>query len=538
MSKRSLLSERRGLAVFSEKSLMIAAALASLLLQIISFFTTWQGAEAYFSSAFPAAPLLFAAAVQSVVYFSANSIRRKAGAGKITALIMALCCSSYFSFVGIYSAVNPPELYLQRTYNAYSAELQAVADEINSKQDLNSTADINRAVNAVISRYSELDSEKKSLDRLSEQLSEIEGEAASGMTPPSRWNYPTYEDYAAAYQAYAASISQGNSEDKRVRTAALLAEYGFESSSDIAGRTAEITAERSLIEGTLSASGSGIYTKAEQLRSAMLAGDKTAAERIFSLYEQISGERLEFAADQPEISTGLPEYSVLEGDKSPAAVRERILGYISSACDVLNAAGAEVSSNDYPVENIYTLPLRAVFEDFSTDAAVSLALAMLVDLLSLAAAVIYAQKKSVLTAKTTAQAAASDERYFEQNIANALQLGIYADGGEYYGAWDEKQLTERLAGYVCRFSAADFAAEQGCTLLAPREAVRDYELLTAFLCQCGYAKLLTAEELKLLSGVENGAQTEWNDEFNGGGVLLKTKFLLWVSEKSAGKAVL
>lgn len=538
MSKRSLLSERRGLAVFSEKSLMIAAALASLLLQIISFFTTWQGAEAYFSSAFPAAPLLFAAAVQSVVYFSANSIRRKAGAGKITALIMALCCSSYFSFVGIYSAVNPPELYLQRTYNAYSSELQAVADEINSKQNLNSTADINRAVNAVISRYSEIDSEKKTLDRLSEQLSEIEGEAASGMTPPSRWNYPTYEDYATAYQAYAASISQGNSEDKRVRTAALLAEYGFESSSDIAGRTAEITAEQSLIEGTLSASGSGIYTKAEQLRSAMLAGDKTAAERIFSLYEQISGERLEFAADQPEISTGLPEYSVLAGDKSPAAVRERILGYISSACDVLNAAGAEVSSDNYPVENIYTLPLRAVFEDFSTDAAVSLALAMLVDLLSLAAAVIYAQKKSVLTAKTTAQAAASDERYFEQNIANALQLGIYADGGEYYEAWDEKQLTERLAGYVCRFSAADFAAEQGCTLLAPREAVRDYELLTAFLCQCGYAKLLTAEELKLLSGVENGAQTEWNEEFNGGGVLLKTKFLLWVSEKSAGKAVL
>ena len=538
MNKRSLLSERRGLAVFSEKSLMIAAALASLLLQIISFFTTWQGAEAYFSSAFPAAPLLFAAAVQSVVYFSANSIRRKAGAGKITALIMALCCSSYFSFVGIYSAVNPPELYLQRTYNAYAAELHAVADEINSAQELNSSADINRAVNAVISSYSELESEKNALERLSEQISGIEGEAASGMTPPSRWNYPTYEDYAAAYQAYAASISQGNSDDKRVRTAALLAEYGFESSSDIARRAAEITAEQSLIEGTLSASGSGIYTKAEQLRAAMLAGDKTASEGIFSLYEQISGVRLEFAADQPEIMTGLPEYSVLAENNAPAAVRERILGAVSSACDVLNSAGAEVSADSFPVENIYTLPLRAVFEDFSTDAAVSLALALLVDLLSLAAAVIYARKKSVLEAKTTAQAAASDERYFEQNIASALQLGIYADGGEYYGKWDEKQLTERLAGYVCSFSAADFAAEQGCTLLAPREAVRDYELLTAFLCQCGYAKLLTAEEIRLLNGIEEGAQTDRYESYESGGVLLKTKFLLWVSEKSAGKAVL
>ena len=43
---KSLLSERRGLAIFSEKALMIAAALISLLLQIISFVTKWQGAEA------------------------------------------------------------------------------------------------------------------------------------------------------------------------------------------------------------------------------------------------------------------------------------------------------------------------------------------------------------------------------------------------------------------------------------------------------------------------------------------------------------
>lgn len=544
-----MLSEQRVLAVFSEKALMIAAAAASLLLQIISFFTTWQGAESYFSSAFPAAPLLFAVAVQSVVYFSANSIRRKAGAGKVIALIMALCCSSYFSFVGIYSAVNPADVYLQRTYSAYAAELQSVADGLNAARDTNSAADINRAVNAVISRYSALDSEKASLELLSEQLSGIEGGTASGMTPPSRWNYPTYEDYAAAYQAYAAGVSQGNSEEKRVETAALLAQYGMESAADIARRTAEITAEQSLIEGTLAASGSGVYTKAEQSRAAMLAGDKSAADGIFSLYEQFSGERLEFTADQPEIAPALPEYSVLADGKSPAAVREKLLGTISAACDTLNSAGAEVSADNYPVENIYTLPLRSVFEQFSTDAAVSLALAVLVDWLSLAAAVIYAQKKSVLTAKTTSQAAAYDEKYFEQNIANALQLGIFADGGDYYGKWDEKQLTERLAGYVCRFQAVDFASEQGCTLLAQRESVRDYELLTAFLCQCGYAKLLTAEELNLLSGgamsssrsaegaADSVQKTEQNGYYDDGGVLLKTKFLLWVSEKSAGKAV-
>ena len=530
MSKRSL-SESRGLAVFGERALMIAAAIASLLLQIISFFTTWQGAEAYFSSAFPAAPLVFALAVQSVVYFSANSIRRKAGAGKIIALFMALCCSGYFSFVGIYSAVNPAGLYLQRTYSAYAAELQAVADGLNSARNAESSADINRAVNGVISRYSALDSERKSLEQLSEQLSAVEGTAASGMTPPSRWNYPTYEDYAEAYKAYAAGVSEGNSGEKQTKTAAMLAEYGFESSSELTQRIAEITAEQSLIEGTLGASGSGVYSKAEQLRAAMLSGDGTSAEQVLSLYEQFSGERLEFTADQPEIELYLPEYFVIEtaGESAPAAVRERLLGTISTACDTLNAAGEVVSSGDYPIENVYTLPLKSVFEDFSTDAVVSLLLALLVDWLSLAAAVIWAQKKSALAAKTTAQAAASDERYFERNVAAALQLGIFAEGGEFFGKWDVKQLSERLAGYVCKFTAADFAVEQGCTLLAERSELRDYELLTAFLCQCGFAKLLSAQELSLLS----------SGNYEQDGVLLKTKFLLWVSEISekSGKAV-
>lgn len=184
-----------------------------------------------------------------------------------------------------------------------------------------------------------------------------------------------------------------------------------------------------------------------------------------------------------------------------------------------------VSADSFPVENVYTLPLRAVFVDFRTDAAVSMALALLTDYLSLAAAVSYVQKKSILAARNTAQAAASDEFFFEQNIAGALRLGAFAEGTELREA-DEKQLSERLAEYVSRFTAADFAAEQGCTLLARREDVKDHELLTAFLCQCGYAKLLTAEEVGTLGG-----------KADSDCVLLRTKFLMWVSEKTAGKAV-
>lgn len=526
MRKPELLSERRGLAVFSEKALMISAAATSLLLQLISFATTWQGAEAYFSSAFPLAPLLFAVAVQSVVYFTANSVRRKPGAGKFTALILALLCSNYFSFVGIYSAVNPPTVYLQRTYGAYSSELSATADGINEQRLADFTAGINRAVNAVIGRYSALTSEKQSLEQLTERLDAVDGgSAASGMTPPSRWNYGTYEEYAAAYQAYIAGISQGSSTAERTETEALLGSYGFSSSSEVAQKIAELGSQMSLIEGVFGASGSGLYSAAEQLRAAIQSGDAASAQRVFSLYEQISGERLEYTGGQEALSLALPDYAELSAGKAPAAVREEMLGVISAACDALNAAGADVSADSYPVENIYTLPLRSVFVDFSTDAAVSLVLALLTDYLSIAAAVSYVQKKGVLSARDTAQAAASDERFFEQNISGALRLGDFSDGGE-YGAADDARLSERLAEYICRFSASDFAVEQGCALLARREDVREHELLTAFLCQCGYAKLLSAEEVALLGG-----------NADGDCVLLRTKFLMWVSEKTSGKAV-
>ncbi len=518
-------SARRELAIFSENALMITAALTSLLLQIISFVTTWQGAEVYFSSAFPLAPLFFAAAVQSVVYFVANSIRNSPGAGKLIALLLALLCSNYFSFVGIYSAVDPPTVYLQRTYSSYSSELIAEAERLNAERNADSTAAIDRAVNSAISRYTELTSQKASLDSLAEQLSAVDGGGiSSGMTAPSRWNYATYEDYAAAYQAYIAGLSQGTAAAENTEVQSLLGRYGLASEAELAERTAEITAEMSLIEGVIGASGSGFYSSAEQLRAEMLAGNRSAAERVFSLYERLTGERLEYAADEPEVSPQLPGYGELSDGRTPAAVREEMLRVISAACDTLNASGGEVSAENYPVENIYTLPLRSVFVDFSTVAAVSLALALLTDYLSLAAAVIYVRKKSVLTARDTVQAAGRDDSFFEQNIAGALQLGEFSAGGS-YGSADERRLAERLAEYISRFSASDIAVEQGCALIASREAVREHELLTAFLCQCGYAKLLTAEEIGVLGG---SADSDC--------VLLKTRFLMWANEKLAAQS--
>lgn len=161
-----------------------------------------------------------------------------------------------------------------------------------------------------------------------------------------------------------------------------------------------------------------------------------------------------------------------------------------------------------------------------TDALISLLLAVLVDVLSLLFAMIFVRQRSVLAAKNTDQAIVGDEDLFERNIITALRLGMCAEGRAFSEAPDMDEVTDRLGDFLCRFSAVDFAAEKGYTLAASREEVSLYEPLVAFLCQFGLAKVLSSEDAELF-GVSSTDDT----------VLLKTKFMLWVSEKTAVDAL-
>ena len=71
------------------------------------------------------------------------------------------------------------------------------------------------------------------------------------------------------------------------------------------------------------------------------------------------------------------------------------------------------------------------------------------------------------------------------------------------------------------FKAEDFAAEQGFSLIAERGGLEGFDALTAFLCQFGLAKTISAKDAEMLT----------NGNITVPSVLLKTKFLMWVSEK-------
>lgn len=525
MDKKRFFGGSGDLFLFRENALMIVAAVVSLLLQIISFFTTLDGAQAYFGATFAYAPLLFAVAVQSVVYFLENGLRRRVTFMKLTALTLAICCSSYFSFVGIYNNVNPPSQYLERTYNSYVKELEAIRESKLSEDTGEFTLASGNAVNYIISEYTMLTSERETLEKLSEEISSAEAEAVYGMTAPRRSEYETYEEYAAAYSAYIAGFSQSSTAEQQAKLEALLNKYGIDDTSEIGERTAELTARISLIEGTMASfGGTTFYQRAETMRAQVSRGIKTAISQLSSLYMSLSGKSAEIpeyiSADSIELQ--LPEYAEIAGDSVPSVVRERLSSTVSAACDVLLSAGCGVSSADYEFENIYTLPIYAVLSgDFGADAAVSLLLAVLVDVLSLLFAMIFVRGRSALSAKNTEQAVIGDNMLFERNIAVAVRLGMCAEGRRYSDTPDFDEIADRLGDFVSRFRAVDLASEKGYTMAADREALRDYEPLVAFLCQFGLAKVLSAEEMSLLSGGETGEA-----------VLLKTKFILWLSEKT------
>ena len=511
-------------AVFSESALVIVGAAVSLFLQVISFFTTLDGARAYFEATFALAPLLFALAVQTVVYFLENSVGRRVTAPKAIALALAVMCSSYFSFVGIYNNINSPESYLERTYDGYCRTLNSALAEISDDTQRSAAAQVDAAVNAVVREYAALSSEMQALTELSAQLDETQAQTSYDMSAPRRADYKEYADYAAAYSAYIAALSQGTATEEQAGKSALLAAYGLADGAELAARLAELTSKLTLAEGTLGAQGSAFTAAAQLLRERIMSGDTAPAQGLFALYGTLCGGVGEVPAELNAAQTELtlPSYAEIAGALPAAVVRERLTGVISRACAEAAAAGAAVNAADFTFENIYTLPVYAVISGgMGADAAVSLALAVLVDGLSLVFALISARDRSVISAGSTNTAFAMCSDIFERGVATALRLG---DGGSLSGGWDGERLAQRLGEFVALFEATD-GAGQGYSLIAPKSALSGYEALVALLCQFSLAKPLTAKEAELLT---DGARTEPC-------VLLKTKFLLWVGEKFCGR---
>ena len=539
-----LLGRRRGF--FGEENLLRLVTFVTLLLQAISFVTTLQGATVFLGGIFVLAPLFFALAVQATAWFLAGSLRVRITPLRCVALGMALCCSTYYSYVGIYNTVNPPAMYLSAEYAQVRSELDSTYAARRTQAFRTAQDQINAMVSDLAGQYSLLEQESARLAACAKELEEVSAEYSGGLRAPSRSSYANYEDYVAAYNAYLASVTENSSAEQASARQAILTRYGFDSESALAEATAQNASDLSAFEAAAAELGGEGETVAAQLESsrAFLLDALTAAETEGSLSSDARsalGRLVQLAAAQTGSSlstddllrpvdaalTGSGEglmasfdelAAQLEGGRVTRANAQEMKTLLTS--EILNAvlrvnevADEEVLQADDPalqITDLHLKPLLALTVPTQRGMALfCLFLAALMDGLTLVFSIACRRKPTLLKARSPRRLLAENGDALAAQVCACLPAG--------------RDPMDELELFLSRFSASPDTLAEGYSLAAPRADLAVYERLCALLCQAGLASIRPAQ------GNEAAGET----------VLLRSDFLIYANEllttRSRGK---
>lgn len=530
-----LFGRRRGF--FGEENLLRLVTFVTLLLQAISFVTTLQGATVFLGGIFVLAPLFFALAVQATAWFLAGSLRVRITPLRCVALGMALCCSTYYSYVGIYNTVNPPAMYLSAEYAQVRSELDSTYAARRTQAFRTAQDQINAMVSDLAGQYSLLEQESARLAACAKELEEVGAEYSGGLRAPSRSSYANYEDYVAAYNAYLASVTENSSAEQASARQAILTRYGFDSESALAEATAQNASDLSAFEAAAAELGGEGETVAAQLESsrAFLLDALTAAETEGSLSSDARsalGRLVHLAAAQTGSAlstddllrpvdaalTGSGEglmasfdelAAQLEGGRVTRANAQEMKTLLTS--EILNAvlrvnevADEEVLQADDPalqITDLHLKPLLALTVPTQRGMALfCLFLAALMDGLTLVFSIACRRKPTLLKARSPRRLLAENGDALAAQVCACLPAG--------------RDPMDELELFLSRFSASADTLAEGYSLAAPRADLAVYERLCALLCQAGLASIRPAQE--------DGAAGET--------VLLRSDFLLYANE--------
>lgn len=532
--------------IFSENALVVLVSVVTLLLQLISFATTWSGSRIYLEGVFPCASLLFAVAIQATAYFFSNSLRNKVSVLKVIALLTAICCSTYYSYIGIYNSVNSPVRFLQEKYVQLAEELTGIYDTALESNAGDVREAVNDAVSEITASIAKLSKERENIEACRAALSE-EGESyAALMRAPRQSDYEEYEDYVTAYNAYVAGISAGSNTEKDAARSGALASYGFGSIDELAGAEAANTAAVTALAAALGFAESGedtaavlqavsdisvgLYAAMEEAMQgeAFDSTENTECNRLFQAaklcgYEGISASEMIAMEKRAAEATREPllcEYTELVASLEEGRVTSANIMELKNIMDTellaailkLNAmlpAENQISYSDahYVITDLYLIPVLAL-QDSSTKltAFFCLGVAAFIDMLSVLFAISLRKRNPLWRRRTLLLS--SQEEYTPQIYASLPQTDSPV-----------QSLTEFL-GY---FFPSPETESDGYMMRADAEELTGYQALAALLCQINMAKLVPAG----LFGNEKEL------------LLLKARFVFWANaviyEESRGE---
>ena len=151
----------------------------ALLLQIVSFFTTYAGVAMYFGNIFDLAPLFIALTIQGVLYLTAISAFEpgRKNRRKRAALLVCTLISVGFSYTGLVTLANSPLTDYKRAYDSYADTFQALKEEVSSEN-----VDVDSLATDISNEYGKVINTLQALDR---KISQLTQEAEAEITIPS-----------------------------------------------------------------------------------------------------------------------------------------------------------------------------------------------------------------------------------------------------------------------------------------------------------------------------------------------------------------
>ncbi len=530
-----LLEGQRGF--FGQKNLLVLVAAVTLLLQCISFMTTLQGATLFLAGIFTLAPLFFALAVQSTAWFLAGSLRAKITPLRCVALGLALLCSTYYSYVGIYNNVNPPASYLANEYAQIQNTLESAYSGYAASAWRTARDQVNGMVSALAERSTLLEQEQARLAACQAELAAAKASHAGGLRAPSRGSYADYEAYVKAYNAYLASVTANTGAEETAARQAILARYAFAGEAELALAQAQNTAALASLDAaaaSLAAGGETTALRLEQARADLL-GALTAAEasgelpaesrsalaRLVQLYSSVTGS----ASSTNDLLApldallGAPPAGLTAGFNSLAAqlpggqvtkanaqemkrlMSAQILAAVlrvnalTPESEALDAGSASLQITDLHLKPLVDLaaPQRQGMALFC------LGLAALMDGLTLVFSLACRRRPTLLSARGPRRALAENGQVLAAQLAASLPSG--------------RDPLAELELFISLFSASPSTLSRGYSLAADRAALAPYERVVALLCQLDLGRIEPGEE--------------------GETVLLRSRFLLFANELAA-----
>lgn len=534
---------------FVNLSIQTVVLLGTILLQYVSFATTYRGISFYFQEMAPGAAALITLVIQCSLLVLANAIvhRQRFTLGRTLMMLYFMFTSMFFSFTGIVNQEISPEIDIRKNYSAFYKDYENLRNDVLSKSTQSGDT----------FSITALEGDIKSLKNNAESMrSSIEQSLATHQAQLDSSVKISYDENG--YPVYDTTQKDGNlltMIDKETQQINRLSELNQQLTigqlkldviNDSTFEQKDLEEKMKLLND--SATGYGEVKQAyDQLAQYMKSIDsslqmKALPEtlgnyyRSFALQKKLQSEKcLDYDSLRAQVTTSKRDMTNVSDILAMQSLitREITDKFINTdLSDKTIASDSEyytetmkLSEKALHFEDINLVALARLHpshKDFPT-AVFLLILAIFVDGTTvLMPFFMNKTKKTILYAKKR-----KDLRFEEEDILSDLMMQISDDPLIAY---------QKMNALLSNFTLVPYLQEKGYAMMCEEDVLhtylkeegKDMRDCVVFLQHCGYLDYTTNDTLQVLR-----KEAGLNETDNGNVYLMKTKLIIWMKQNEA-----